>query len=95
MHDIKTQVKQDIFRYNYARYKKMYYLLHKVYRIVNGIVKVSYTLTFINQFKCSLPQIMWYLKRKRVRMVFESHENLKYKFGNNYFWGRIILLPVQ
>ena len=29
---------------------------------------------------------MGYLKGESVMMIFERHSNLKYKFGNKYFW---------
>ena len=37
--------------------------------------------------KCSVSQIMGYLKGKSSLMIFEHHANLKYKFGNNNFWS--------
>ena len=37
--------------------------------------------------KYSVSQIMGYLKGKSAMMIFERHANLKYKFGNRYFWA--------
>lgn len=37
--------------------------------------------------KCSISQIMGYLKGKSAMMVFERHANLKYKFGNRHFYA--------
>ena len=37
--------------------------------------------------KYSVSQIMGYLKVKSAMMTFERHANLKYKFGNRYFWA--------
>ena len=36
--------------------------------------------------KYSVSQIMGYLKRKSSLMIFDSHANLKYKYGNRQFW---------
>ena len=36
--------------------------------------------------KLSVSQFMGYLKGKSALMIFERHANLKYKFGNRYFW---------
>lgn len=30
---------------------------------------------------------MGYLKGKSALMIFDKHANLKYKFGNRYFWA--------
>ena len=38
--------------------------------------------------KYSIAQIMGYLKGKRSLMIFEKYANLKYKYGNRYFWAR-------
>lgn len=35
--------------------------------------------------KCSISQIMGYIKGKSAMMIFERHANLKYKFGNRHF----------
>jgi putative transposase len=37
--------------------------------------------------KYSVSQIMGYLKGKSAMMIFDRHSNLKYKFGNRYFWA--------
>ena len=37
--------------------------------------------------KYSVSQIMGYLKGKSAMTIFERHANLKYKFGNRYFWA--------
>lgn len=37
--------------------------------------------------KLSVSQYMGYLKCKSALMMFEKHANLKYKFGNHYFWA--------
>jgi len=37
--------------------------------------------------KYSVSQAMGYLKGKSANMIFEWHENLKYKLGNRYFWA--------
>ena len=36
--------------------------------------------------KYSVSSIMGYLKGKSSLMIFERHANLKYQFGNRYFW---------
>ena len=36
--------------------------------------------------KYSVSQIMGYLKGKSSLMIFDRHENLKYKYGNRQFW---------
>ena len=38
--------------------------------------------------KCSVSQIMGYLKGKSSLMIFEKYANLKYKYGNRHFWCR-------
>ena len=38
--------------------------------------------------KYSVAQIMGYLKGKSILMIFERYANLKYKYGNRYFWCR-------
>ena len=38
--------------------------------------------------KYSVSQIMGYLKGKSSLMIFDGHANLKYKYGNRYFWAR-------
>ena len=37
--------------------------------------------------KYSVLQIMRYLKGKSALIMFDKHANLKYKFGNSYFWA--------
>ena len=36
--------------------------------------------------KLSVSQFMGYLKGKSSLMIFDRHENLKYKYGNRQFW---------
>ena len=38
--------------------------------------------------KLSVAQFMGYLKGKSSLMIFDRHANLKYKYGNRYFWCR-------
>ena len=38
--------------------------------------------------KYSVSQTMGYLKGKSSLMIFDRHANLKYKYGNRYFWAR-------
>ena len=38
--------------------------------------------------KYSVSEIVGYLKGKSSLMIFEKHENLKYKYGNRHFWCR-------
>ena len=38
--------------------------------------------------KYSVSEIMGYLKRKSSLMIFDRHANLKYKYGDMYFWSR-------
>lgn len=38
--------------------------------------------------KCSVSQIMGYLKGKSSLMIFEKYANMKYKYGNRHFWCR-------
>ena len=38
--------------------------------------------------KYSVSEIMGYLKGISLLMIFEKHVNLKYKYGNRYFWCR-------
>ncbi|OQR22335.1 IS200/IS605 family transposase, partial [Ligilactobacillus salivarius] len=37
--------------------------------------------------KQSVSSFMGYLKGKSALMMFDRHANLKYKFGNRYFWS--------
>ena len=37
--------------------------------------------------KMSVSSFMGYLKGKSALMIFDRHANLKYKFGNRYFWS--------
>ena len=37
--------------------------------------------------KISMSSFMGYLKGKSALMMFDKHANLKYKFGNRYFWA--------
>ena len=37
--------------------------------------------------KISISSFMGYLKGKSALMMFDKHANLKYKFGNRYFWA--------
>ena len=37
--------------------------------------------------KYSVSQIVGYLNGKSSLMIFDKHANLKYKFGNRYFWS--------
>ena len=36
----------------------------------------------------SVAQFVGYLKGKSALMIFDRHENLKYKYGNRHFWCR-------
>ena len=38
--------------------------------------------------KCSVSQVMSFLKGKSSLMIFDRHANLKYKYGNRHFWAR-------
>ena len=38
--------------------------------------------------KLSVSSFMGYLKGKSSLMIFDKHANLKYKYGNRYFWCR-------
>ena len=38
--------------------------------------------------KCSVAEIMGYLKGKSSLIIFDRHANLKYKYGNRHFWCR-------
>ena len=38
--------------------------------------------------KMSVSQFVGYLKGKSSLMIFDRHANLKYKYGNRYFWCR-------
>ena len=38
--------------------------------------------------KYSVSSIMGYLKGESSLMIFDRHANLKYKYGNRYFWAR-------
>ena len=38
--------------------------------------------------KMSVSVFMGYLKGKSTLMIFDRHENLKYKYGNRHFWCR-------
>lgn len=38
--------------------------------------------------KYSIAEIMGYIKGKSSLMIFGRHANLKYKYGNRYFWCR-------
>ena len=38
--------------------------------------------------KYSVSEIMGYLKGKSSLIIFDRHENLKYKYGNRHFWCR-------
>ena len=37
--------------------------------------------------KYSVSQVMGYLKGKSAMMIFDRHNNLKYKYGNRHFWS--------
>ena len=37
--------------------------------------------------KVAVSSFMGYLKGKSALMIFDKHANLKYKFGNHYFWA--------
>ena len=37
--------------------------------------------------KLAISSFMGYLKGKSALMIFDKHANLKYKFGNRYFWA--------
>ncbi len=37
--------------------------------------------------RMSISSFMGYLKGKSALMMFDKHANLKYKFGNRYFWA--------
>lgn len=37
--------------------------------------------------KCSVSSVMGYLKGKGSLMIFDRHENMRYKFGNRKFWA--------
>ncbi len=39
-------------------------------------------------FQNSVSQFVGYLKGKSSLMIFDRHANLKYKYGNRYFWCR-------
>lgn len=41
--------------------------------------------------KISVSSFMGYLKGKSSLMIFDSHANLKYKFGNRKFWAKRLL----
>ena len=38
--------------------------------------------------RISVSSFMGYLKGKSALMMFDKHANLKYKFGNRYFWAK-------
>jgi len=38
--------------------------------------------------KMNVSDFVRYLKGKSTLMIFERHANLKYKYGNRYFWCR-------
>ena len=38
--------------------------------------------------KMSVSYAIGYLKGKSSLMIFDRHENLKYKYGNRHFWAR-------
>jgi putative transposase len=38
--------------------------------------------------KMSVSSVVGYLKGKSRLMIFDWHENLKYKYGNRHFWAR-------
>ena len=38
--------------------------------------------------KYSVAQVVGYLKGKSALMIFDRYANLKYKYGNRYFWCR-------
>ena len=38
--------------------------------------------------KISVSGFMGYLKVKSALMIFERHENLKYRYGNRHFWAK-------
>ena len=38
--------------------------------------------------KLSVSNFMGYLKGKSSLMIFDKHANLKYRYGNRYFWCR-------
>ena len=38
--------------------------------------------------KISVSSFLGYQKGKSALMIFDRHANLKYKYGNRYFWSR-------
>ena len=55
--------------------------------IVEGHMMSDHVHLLINTTEIRVSQIMGYLKGKSAMMIFEKHANLKYKFGNRYFWA--------
>ena len=56
--------------------------------ILEGLIMPDHIHLFLSILpEYNISSFMGYLKGKTATMIFEKHGNLKYKFGNKYFWS--------
>ena len=55
---------------------------YKGVEIIDGHLMLDYVLVLV-----SISSFIGYLKSRIALMMFDKHANLKYKFGNRYFWA--------
>ena len=61
---------------------------YKGFKIIEGeLMAVHVHMPVLIPPKISVSSFMGYLKGKSALMMFDKHANLKYKFGNRYFWS--------
>ena len=61
---------------------------YKGVEIIDGHLMLDYVLVLVSiPPRVSVSSFMSYLKGKSALMMFDKHANLKYKFGNRYFWA--------
>ena len=55
---------------------------YKGVEIIDGHLMLDYVIVLV-----STSSFIGYLKGRIALMMFDKHANLKYKFGNRYFWA--------
>ena len=55
---------------------------YKGVEIIDGHLMLDYVIVLV-----SISSFIGYLKGRIALMMFDKHANLKYKFGNRYFWA--------
>ena len=66
---------RDLYKYKGVEIIEEHFVLDHIYILV------------IISSKHSVSSFMGYLKGKPDLMIFDGYANLKYKFGNQYFWS--------